>query len=84
MPLQVHVANIGLQQVDTNGVVFSKQSADMKRVISASTEQRIIPNADLINTSQSPTLKSYLELEAADGFSLKHLDQTFVITEKAT
>lgn len=79
----VHVAYLQLLPVDSIGNVIDKNSptTTVKRVLATSgTEPRVIVNAGIANTAGNPTIKAYLEAEAAAGFTLKHIDQTMIIT----
>jgi len=40
----------------------------------------VIPDSNIPSSAGSPTIKEYLELEAAEGFVLKHIDQSFIVT----
>ena len=82
--MQVHVARIGLFTVDTNGQRINKNDpgTTIGQVLATSSEMLVIPDAAISSSTNYPTIKKYLEDEAAAGFMLQHLDQTFVITYK--
>lgn len=79
--MAVHVATIRLVNVDATGQVIEKSRSTIQQVIaSSSQEHRIIPDTDIPSTAGWPTIKAYLELEDVAGFTLRHLDQTYVVT----
>lgn len=82
--MNVHVARLGTFTVDANGSRIDKNSPSttinmMKG--STSMAQLVIPDTDYPNTAGYPTVKAYLTLEASGGFKLRHLDQSFIITD---
>ena len=79
---QIHVARIGLFQIAPDGSIINKNSATVKLMLMTETEQRVIVDSAIPNTVSNPTVKTYLETEVAGGFMFKHVDQTYVITEK--
>ena len=82
MAIGIHVAIIGLVNVefDNSTVVYSKSTATLGQVKRSAQEPRILEDPDLPNTSGNPTIKQYLELEAAGDYVLRHIDQTYIIT----
>jgi archaellin len=80
MSIALHVATIALMPVNSAGVVVNKNQATIKEMMRTSSEMRVISDVALPNTANNPTVADYLELEAADGFILNHLDQTYIIT----
>jgi len=88
MAVQSHFAEIGLVQIDpVSGRVYQRGhggNLTIKEVLVFQTEHRILVDNALPNTSTNPTIKEYLELEAADDFQLKTVNQSFVVTEKIT
>lgn len=87
MAVQVHVARVGFLKVDGAGNVIDKESptTTIKEHLNGAHEHRVIPNVTHIpNTANSPTIKTYLELEAADDFVLEYMDQNTVITYERT
>lgn len=90
--MAIHVATLQLMHVDQSGNVFNKETAKMSDFITVnnpvdstpfqfSTEMRVMVDSGIPNTANNPSIKTYLELEAAGGFKFKHMDQTFIITE---
>jgi hypothetical protein len=80
MATPIHIAQIALLPVNSLGVVIKKSEATIGQMTQASTEPRVITDSLIPNTATNPTPKVYLELEAADDFILKHMDQTQIIT----
>lgn len=82
MAMNVHVARVGFLKVDGLGNVVSKDdvSGTLASQLSGSHEHRVIEDSSIANTSGNPTVKAYLELEAADDYVLNHMDQTTIIT----
>lgn len=77
--IQVHVDSITQEIFTKSGAKLGDFTAKnlnkpTQRPRDFSTEQRI-------DVTGYPTLKTYLEAEAAAGFKFKHVDQTYVITE---
>jgi len=83
MAVNVHVANVSLVTVNAAGVVKPRVGMTIGEAIRTNNEVRIMQDATLPHTTGYPTVKTYLELEAADGFLLYHLDQTYCITYDA-
>ncbi len=81
---QVHVANIGPVLINDLGGVVDKDTMTIGQRMVANNQDRVLPDTSIPNTATSPTLKKYLELEAAQGFILYHLSQNLVITYNLT
>lgn len=86
MPVQVHLAEIGLVHIKPDGTAYSRSRKDVsiKDALNFSTEHRILLDSTNANTANHPTLKSYLQLEAGDGFEPVTVTQSFVITKQVT
>lgn len=86
MAVETHYAELGLVQVSPNGRVYQRSQGNLTiaETLVFNTEHRILVDANLPNTSTNPTIKAYLELEAADGYQLKTVNQSFIVTEKIT
>ena len=82
MAVEIHVARIGERKVSSAGQVFDKNEATIKEVLEATTEDRVLEDSAISSTSGNPTIKQYLELEAANDFVLRHLDQNMIVTYK--
>lgn len=69
-----NIARIGLFLVNSVGrVIPNKENATIKEVLNSSHQHRIIPDSDLPNTDGYPTIKTYLEREAADNRIIKNI-----------
>jgi hypothetical protein len=91
--MAIHVAQVALLQRDeVTGEIFNKESSQINKFLTQkqpvktrartfTTEHRIIESADIPNSTNNPTIKEYLVAEDASGFSLVHIDQTFIITK---
>jgi len=83
MAISIHVAQVGLFSVDaTTGLKIDKDSTSVTINQMKNTEQRhlVIPDAGIPNTTNSPSVKEYLELEASSDFILGHMDQYTIVT----
>lgn len=82
----VHVARLGLYTVDSTGARIDKSgsSTAINTLKDTSLEFLVIPDASIPNSSGYPTIKTYLQNEAADDYELSHLDQSLIITYKNT
>lgn len=78
--MAVHVATLTMVNVDRTGNIVIKDEATCMQVAQSSSEIRVMPDDAIPNTTGYPTVKQYLELEDADSYELRHLDQTYVIT----
>lgn len=87
MAVQVHVAELGIFKILSNGRVVQTGGRDkvtIKESLNFDTQFRVIVSSDNTNTDNNPTIKAYLELEAADGFEPVQVFQTMIITKKVT
>ncbi len=79
----INTVMLTLVPIDATGNVVNKNVATIGQMATTSSEIRVMPDAAYPNTAGYPTIREYLDLEAADGFLLAHLDQTYVITQKS-
>lgn len=84
MAVEIHVAQIKQFKIDQVGNIINDNSATIKQMLNYETDHRIIEDTTISNTTGNPTIKSYLEQEASDGFQFEHLDQYYIITQKIT
>ena len=86
MAAAVHYVNTQFINVDALGNVVDKSnsSTTINKVRSTGTEHRVIPDVAIANSANYPTIKKYLELEAADGYVLNHISQNIIVTYKIT
>lgn len=85
--MAVRTAIFKLVNINKSGSVVNKNSDTISAVMNSSSELRIYeyksgsaPNAANNNSQNPPDLHEYLNLESGDGYSLLHMDQTFIIT----
>lgn len=88
--MQVHVATMKQVHVNAIGVVIDKSAKETtyNDIMSGSSEWRVDYDSGIASTGNPagptpttyPTLKVYLEREAALGFMLQFLNQSMVIT----
>lgn len=86
MSIGIHVARVGLYTVDANNVRIDKnsESTTINQLKNTKLEFLVIPDAAIPNSSGYPTLKEYLEAEAAANYVMSHMDQTTVVTYSQT
>ena len=82
MSITRRIVRVGLFSVDSAGVRIDKESGSttINQLKSADLKQLVIPDADIPNSANYPTVKAYLELEAADDHVVSHIDQYMIIT----
>jgi len=83
MAISIHVAQVGFFAVDaTTGLKLNKDSNNVTINQMKNTEQRhlIIPDTGIPNSTSSPSVKEYLELEASSDYILGHMDQYTIVT----
>ena len=80
--MPVHVVNVQLVNVDSNGtVIVNKADSTIAQVMTSNTDRRIAPNPNVDNSDGWPTIEDYLNLEDNDGFRLVHMDQYIIVTQ---
>ena len=77
---QTRIAFMALKNVDANGNYLDKNTASLSDILSSRLDLIILPNSANTSTQGYPTLKSYLALEAAQGYVLSHMTQSQIIT----
>lgn len=82
MAVGVHVVRVAFVKVDGAGQVLSKEDPNVtiKQQLLGSHDHRIIPDAGVPNSATRPTVKAYLEAEAASDYVLEYMDQNMIIT----
>lgn len=78
----IHVVRIGVFTVDQNGSRIDKTSPSttINQMKNTSQDVLVIPDASVPNSAGYPTVKAYLIAEDGDGYTLRHMDQSFIIT----
>lgn len=84
--IQAHVVRVGLFTVDQNGQRLDKNNPNttINQLKATSQDMLVIPDAAVASSTGYPTVKAYLEAEAALNFVLYHMDQSFIITYNQT
>lgn len=80
--MAVHVARLGVFTTNQNGTRIDKNDPNTKisEMLNTKMEMLVIPDPGIPNSAGYPNIKLYLELEDAENYELKHLDQSFIIT----
>jgi hypothetical protein len=86
MAVETHVVTLSLMNVDSTGTVYNRSTDNrqIKQNLNFSTEHRVVVDSSISTTTGNPTIKEYLELEAANDFRLVQIFQSMIITEKVT
>ncbi len=79
---ETRIAQITILNRSPAGQIINKETASINDILNSSATQVILPDATNGNTSGYPTVKSYLEREASDGYSLFKLFANMVITHQ--
>ena len=82
MPFGIHVARVGVFNVDNSGTILKKDdpSITIQQQLQTSIDHLMIVDSAIPNTANNPTTKAYLELEATDDYVVHHIDQSTIIT----
>jgi len=83
MGIGIHVARVGLFTVDRlTGLRIDKESGSttINQLKNINHDHLVIPDTDISNSANYPTVKAYLELEANDDYVIGHIDQYMIIT----
>ena len=82
MAIQVHIARVGVFNVDLMGTVVKKDdpAVTLKQQMQTQMDHRVIEDLVITNSSGNPSVKNYIEAEAADDYVVHHIDQTTIIT----
>lgn len=79
-----HVARVAFITVDSAGDRLNKATATNKQIMTANTEHRVLEDAAIASTADNPTVKQYIEREAALGYIVSYMDQNTVVTYLAS
>ena len=77
----IHIVFVTQTQIGPLGQVIKKTEATIKEMLRTSLEMRIVPDESIPNSAGSPTIKGYLEDEDGDGYALKSLTNTMIVTQ---
>lgn len=82
MAVGIHVARVGIFNVDTQGNILKKDdpSVTIKQMLTANTDHLVIEDAAISNTTGYPNVEEYLALEAADSYVVSYMDQSMIVT----
>ncbi len=78
--MATRTAQLVIAHVTNAGVVKSHSAMTIGEAILSTSRIRVLPDPNLPNSTGYPTVAAYLALEENDGYELRHLDQTYVIT----
>lgn len=82
---QVHFVNLELVRKTPDGRLYTVSDAPgitIKDALNFSQDFRVIKDSTIASSASRPTIKEYLELEAALSFEPKLITQTFIVTWK--
>lgn len=82
MQLDVHVARVGIFNVDSlgNRIDKSNPNTSINQLKATRQDALVIADSNYPNTAGYPTIKSYIEAESNAGYELLYMDSSFVIT----
>jgi hypothetical protein len=82
MALNVHVARVGVLNVDMSGNVVKKDdpSVSLKQQLQTQMDHRVLEDSAIANSAGNPSVKAYIEAEAGDDYAVHYMDQTTIIT----
>lgn len=83
MAVGIHIVYIGRKPVQPDGTVLDKNTATTKQMQTGSGEDRVLADSAIASSAGFPTVKTYLEREAALNYVVYHLSQTTIITYDA-
>ena len=78
---EVHVVNVGLKRVGSGGQIVGTGTTIMEN-LQFTTEHRILPNPNVPNSSDYPTVEAFLIAEGTAGFIPNHIGQYVIVTVK--
>jgi hypothetical protein len=82
MSAQTHTAQIGLFNVDPVGNIVDKNGPNttIKQVLQTQQSHLVIVDSAIPNTAGNPTVKAYIEAEAANDYVVCRMSQTEITT----
>jgi hypothetical protein len=78
-----HYAEVAHLKIARDGTVLNQSQGTIKEHLTRGLEHRILRDPDNPNTNDFPTINEYLAREAADGFVVVQVAQTFIVTTDA-
>lgn len=80
--MAVHIAYIGMVNIDAVGNVIDKSTATIAQVAASSAEPRVLYNATYApNAANNPTVEEYLTLEDSAGYTIVAVTNTMIVTQ---
>lgn len=80
--MAVHVAYIGMININSLGNVVDRTTASIAEVAASSVQPRVIYDATYApNAVNNPTVEEYLTLEDSAGFTIVAVTNTMIITQ---
>ena len=82
IPSQVHIVFTRLLNVDPLGRIVDRSDLETTfgAMLHTSSEPRVIEDLEVPSSAGSPSIKQYVQLEAASGFRVSHIDATVIIS----
>lgn len=82
MSMSVHTVRVGIFNVDAYGNRINKDNitTSINQLKYSRQDALVIPDAAIYNSANYPTIKAYIDAEAADGYELLYMDVSFIIT----
>lgn len=78
------IAKIGPKPVTSIGSVLNKRTASIQEMCQSTQEMRILEDTTFApNSVNFPTIEDYILLEAANGYKVAVINQSWVITYNA-
>jgi hypothetical protein len=81
--IPVHVVTVAVQPISrVTGLRVDKTASTttIKDTLQTENQHVIMPDQGVPNSIGYPTIKAYLEAEAADGYISYHIDQYMIVT----
>lgn len=80
--MAVHIAYIGMLNIDGAGNIVDKNTASIGAVAASSVEPRVLYDATYApNAVNNPTVAEYLTLEDTAGFTIVAVTNTMIVTQ---
>lgn len=83
MAQQIHYVTVMIASVSksTGKVLFKDDATNrLSDYFSTVSEHRVVADSAVASSATNPTVKQYLELEAAAGYKLQYMDQNKIVT----
>jgi len=82
MAISIHIARTGVFSVDTMGNVLSKDDPNVtiKQHLNTSMGHRVIADAAIPNSTNSPSVEDYVAAEALNFYVVHYLGQSMIVS----